>query len=138
MKTKAKSTRREKKTRPARAARTTIPSANGKNAPRTKELRHKFGLNSAIFAKMLGITETTLAKWEKGQGPFDLAKIIRVKKILEMAARSMNPAYVATWITQPSPACAEIGVNAPLDLLERNDCDAVEDLLFYLGSGVPT
>jgi hypothetical protein len=61
-----------------------------------------------------------------------------VAAILKKAASAMRPAYVPTWVERPSPACAELGARAPVDLMERGDYDEVEALLFELGSGVPS
>jgi hypothetical protein len=50
--------------------------------------------------------------------------------------RSVRRDYIATWLEQPSEACADLGVKAPADLFARKDYEAVEDMIFFLGSGV--
>ena len=50
----------------------------------------------------------------------------------------MRKSYLPTWLEKPNEACAELGANAPVDLMERGDYDAIEDMIFFFGSGVPS
>ncbi len=90
---------------------------------------------------MLGLSEETETRLEKGEIPVPdetvRDRFDRLKAILQKAAGVMQLDYIPTWVENPSPACAEIGARAPVDLMERGDYEAVEDLLFFLGSGVP-
>jgi transcriptional regulator with XRE-family HTH domain len=104
-------------------------------------LCEKYGLNRSSFALMLGTTEAELDRLESGTGPAGLTKLARVRQvvaILKKASSTMRLEYVPTWIERPSPACAELGARAPIDLMERGDYGEVEALLYYLGSGVPS
>ena len=103
-------------------------------------IRRTYGLSQATFARALGLSQAAFERWEEGEAPVDLqvlSQLGRVKAILEKAARTMRRDYVPTWVEKPSPACEELGARAPIDLMERGDYDAVDDLLFFLGSGVP-
>jgi hypothetical protein len=89
---------------------------------------------------MLGVSDAALTRLERGDEPLDvavLARVERIRKILEKAAEVMRREYIPTWVEKPSAACEEIGALAPIDLMEKGDFEAVEDLLFFLGSGVP-
>jgi hypothetical protein len=48
----------------------------------------------------------------------------------------MRGSYIAIWLSQPSEACADLGVKTPADLFARGDYQAVEEMIFFLGSGV--
>jgi hypothetical protein len=89
---------------------------------------------------MFGFSDAALTRLERGDEPLDmagLARVERIRKVLEKAAEVMRREYIPTWVEKPSAACAEIGASAPLDLMEKGDFEAIEDLLFFLGSGVP-
>lgn len=110
-----------------------------KVAPGLISLRKQYDLSARLLARLFGVSEATLRSWEK-HGPSNKeehARVRRVKKILAAAAETMRPSYIASWLTRANPACAELGAAAPVDLMERGDYDAAEDLLFLLGSGLP-
>jgi hypothetical protein len=128
------------------AAKKTNARAKGRTLPDRKAvldtaaLSHSYGLSRTTLARMLGLSEGELALREKEQAAAGAAvreRFRRVERILQKAAAAMRREYVPTWIDQPSPACAEFGARAPIDLMERGDYDTVENLLFFLGSGVP-
>jgi hypothetical protein len=87
---------------------------------------------------MLSVTEATLAKWENGAplGPAKAIKVQRVRGLLYQLEQAMRRSYIATWLRQPSAACADLGVQTPADLFARGDYQAIEDMIFFLGSGV--
>jgi hypothetical protein len=89
---------------------------------------------------MPGVSEAALRRWEEGSGPPDDAAVElfeRVKRILNGMARVMRKSFIPTWLEQPNDTCMEVGSTTPLDLLGRGDFAAVEDMIFYLESGVP-
>jgi transcriptional regulator with XRE-family HTH domain len=103
-------------------------------------LRADYGLSRASFARMIGVSEVALRRWEEGTGQPDGAAVERferVGRVLGGLARVMRKPFIPTWLEQPNDACKEVGAGTPLDLLERGDFAAVEDMIFYLESGVP-
>jgi hypothetical protein len=107
----------------------------------TEKLRRTYGLSRPLLARMLGLTDRILARGEKEGGPGGTdraAKIRRVAKILKGLAQVMRASYIPTWLEAPNPACAEIGVGAPVELMERGHYETIEGMIFFLGSGVPT
>jgi DNA-binding transcriptional regulator YiaG len=84
-----------------------------KAPPRT--VRTDFDLSLATFAKMTGLTQKALAKWEQDKAVrLDVeaaSRVGRVARILNGLARVMQPAFIPTWIEQPNDACKEIGVS---------------------------
>jgi transcriptional regulator with XRE-family HTH domain len=104
-----------------------------------QRLREDFRISKKAFARALGVSERSLARIEAGGCPIESQmrdRLKRLRRILRKAAAAMRREYIPTWIERASPACAEIGAAAPVDLMERGDYDAVDSLLFYLGSGV--
>jgi hypothetical protein len=128
------------RTRSAYAQDKVLPLSQSEVVPDLEALREAYCLSHATVVRMLGLSKADLALWEKGELPADLVgltRLERLKRLLKRAAEVMRPEYVPIWVEKASPACAEIGAQAPIDLMEKGDYDAVEDLLFLLGSGVP-
>src|SRR5437870_12843461 len=92
--------------------------------PTTKipnDLRDGYGLSRSTLARMLSVSEATLAKWEKGTAiPDDAvaAKLKRLADILAGLARVMKKRFIPTWLTSPNAACEG---RAPVDLLAQGD-----------------
>ena len=108
--------------------------------PVTTAIRADAGLSLPTFARMTGVPEEALARWQEGNEQLDpvaLSRLERVCCILQGLARVMRVSFIATWLEQPNDACKEIGTRTPLALLERGDYAEVEDMIFYLESGVP-
>src|SRR5438045_2598250 len=81
-----------------------------KSSPQTA--RTDFGLSLATFARLTGVPQNTLAKWESDKtvrldNPA-LSRICRVVGILEGLARVMQRTFIPTWIGQPNDACKEV------------------------------
>jgi hypothetical protein len=106
----------------------------------TGQLRNRFGVDRGVWARALGVSEQTLADWEDGKAQpsgAQLAKAKRVVGILERFAKSVRKKYIPTWLIKPNDACKEIGASNPVELMEKGDYGAVEDMVSSLGSGVP-
>jgi DNA-binding XRE family transcriptional regulator len=115
------------------------PARGGKAALNLGKLRNDYGLSCRVLARALGVTEATLHDWEKGAGSptaHERGKVRKFERLFRKAAGAMRRSYLPTWLVTPSEACAELGAATPLALLEKGDYEAVEDLLYYLGSGV--
>lgn len=110
--------------------------------PPLSQARTHFGLSLPMFARMTGISQEALARWEK-QKPSSLKgdarrRVQRVAHILEGLARRMQRTLIRTWIERPNDACKELGTGTPLDLFERGDYEVLEDMAWYLESGTPS
>jgi transcriptional regulator with XRE-family HTH domain len=103
-------------------------------------LRTDYGLRRATFARLVGVPQTVVKKWEEGSAAPDattLKRIDRVGRILNRLAGVMRKSFIPTWLEQPNGVCKELGVRTPLDLLARCDYQEVESMVYYLESGVP-
>ena len=117
----------------------TRPARRGKTVLNLEKLGNDYDLSRRVLARALGVTEAALQDWEKGAGSPGIqerAKVRKLERILRRAAGALRRSYLPTWLETPSEACAELGAATPLALLGKGDYEAVEDLLYYLGSGV--
>jgi transcriptional regulator with XRE-family HTH domain len=140
MGTRARPEKESGRVKPGHTTPPPVPPPDEKVALNLGAVREQYGLSRATFARMLGVSDAMLARLERGDEPLDkaaLARVERIRKVLEKAAEVMRREYIPNWVKEPSAACKEIGASAPIDLLAKGDFDSVEDLLFFLGSGVP-
>jgi transcriptional regulator with XRE-family HTH domain len=101
--------------------------------------RAAYGLSRSTFARAMGASDTTLARWEAGREPPAAAqtRLEKVAALLHRLSRVMRREFIPTWLETPNDACKEAGVRAPLDWLQRGDDGPLEDAIFYLESGTP-
>ena len=103
-------------------------------------LRTDYGLSRATFARLVGVSEALVKRWEEGSETPDaplLKRIDRVGRILSRLAGVMRKSFIPTWLARPNDVCRELGARTPLDLLERGKYQEVESMLYYLESGLP-
>jgi transcriptional regulator with XRE-family HTH domain len=103
----------------------------------SRELRDTYGLSRPVLARMLGVTEATLGRWEKGTttpGAAGLEKVKRLGGILEGLARVMKKSFIPTWLASPNDACKG---RTPVDLLEEGQYETIEDMVYFLEAGEP-
>jgi DNA-binding transcriptional regulator YiaG len=103
----------------------------------SSELRDTYGLSRPVLARMLGVTEATLARWDKGTTPpgaAGLEKVKRLGRILEGLARVMKRSFIPTWLASPNDACKG---RTPVDLLEEGNYNTIEDMVYFMEAGEP-
>ena len=109
------------------------PSAAGIDAA---DLRSRYGLPRRSFARVLGVSERTLADLEAGKLPTEptrrrLAEADRLHRAL---ATVIRPDALGPWLDAPNDA---FGGLKPLELVERGETDRLWHMLFDLRSGNP-
>jgi len=124
---------------PTRASERRIKStprgAQARSKPSVAELRAKLGLSRALFSRMVGASERSVASWEAGRGPASRAaqqSLEHALRIYETAARVMKPSYVGTWLVTPLDI---FGGLKPLEVIERGEHDRVWKELHQWESG---
>lgn len=100
------------------------------------DLRERYGLPRRTFARVLGVSERTLAGVESGGAASEpvrrrLAEADRLHRAL---ARVIQPAALPAWLDTPGDA---FGGLKPLELVERGEVDRLWRMLFELRSGNP-
>ena len=127
------------------SAERTMPSPRSRQARQLggavsmcEKIRTIYHVSGRRLARLIGVPEATLANWEKGNGKADAASVKRLKKVealLNRLARVMRRGYIARWLARPNRAC---GGDTPLQVLERQDYQTIEDMIFFFESGVPS
>ncbi len=101
-------------------------------------VRQRFGLARRQFARLLGVSESTLARWERsGKLPRNApAKIARVANVLQGLSRVIPKADLNGWLDRPNEACRSADAPTPADLMEKGHYDKVEAMIYFFESGV--
>lgn len=101
-----------------------------------RRLRTRLGLTQEQYARLLGVTWTTVSRWERGQAKPDakgLAKLSRLQELLDLIGDAIRPEDVPRFLTAPHP---ELKGYPPVDLLENGfGFEAVKSLVVAAQSG---
>jgi DNA-binding transcriptional regulator YiaG len=115
---------------------TTGPVAAPKSSHFTVTIRKRLGLTQDLFARLIGVTQRSIAGWEKG-GPMNEISSRRVKEMGRLAdelRRSMKAEYIPTWLQTPNES---LGGLSPMEAMQRGEHDRLWRTVFLLGSGIP-
>ncbi len=102
-----------------------------------QKMRTSYGLSHPNLVQMLGVSKTTMAKWERGMSTPDTAnrqKIKRLGDILQGLGRVMKKHFIAPWLTSPNHACEG---RTPMNFLGEGDYETIEDIVYFLEAGEP-
>ncbi len=104
----------------------------------SKDLREKFGLTQAEFARLLGYSVRTVAHWESGEAPGTAAlrKYWELERLYQGLASIMKlPAKgLGRWLRSPNPA---FDGHPPLTVIEAGHTDRLWRMIFDVGNGGP-
>jgi transcriptional regulator with XRE-family HTH domain len=109
-----------------------IAGRRAKAAPAS--VRIEFGLTQKVFARLSGLSERTLATWERGGAVGEAARrsLAAADRLLtELAIVIRKPALPA-WLDTPNPG---FGGLKPLEVVERGEADRLWRMIYFLGSG---
>jgi DNA-binding transcriptional regulator YiaG len=128
--------RKAQATRKALAVRSVRRAGSSAALPRT--VHDEYGLSHSLFARLLGVPETTLTRWQKtGKLPKRAqSKMRHVTNLLHGLSRIMPKADLARWLTSPNDACRSAGSRRPADLMEKGRYDKIEAMIYFFESGV--
>jgi DNA-binding XRE family transcriptional regulator len=112
-----------------------LPDDPDKN--RLQGLRKKLGMPQRVFARLVGISDRSLAKFEKGEPPSPpIERQVRgVARLLDAIGRVIRADQIGPWFQQPSDAFSGL---TPLEVVERGEIDRIWAMIYELESGVPT
>lgn len=75
-----------------------------KPVPRLAQLREQAGLTQLEVSQLLGVTENTVANWEKGRSGIEwIERIVKVCKLFGCNAEDLIEYVVETQPTEPNP-----------------------------------
>lgn len=101
-----------------------------------RRLRARLGLTQEQYARLLGVTWTTVSRWERGQGRPDargLAKLRRLQELVDLIGDAIPPEDVAKFLMTPHD---ELKGHPPVDLIENAfGFEAVKSLILAAQSG---
>jgi DNA-binding XRE family transcriptional regulator len=100
-------------------------------------LRREFGLNRADFARLVGLSERSVATWETGADlkESSLRTIIEISRLYAKLRQSFaSPEQLAAWLKTPNKA---FGGSQPLQVIERGEIDRIWRMIYFLESGSP-
>ena len=101
-------------------------------------LRHEMGLNRADFARMVGLSERSVATWEGGADlkESSLRTIVEIGRLYARLHQLFaSPEQLATWLKAPNKA---FGGSQPLQVIERGEIDRIWRMIYFLESGSPS
>lgn len=101
-------------------------------------LRQEMGLNRNDFARMVGLSERSVASWEAGTDlkQSSLRTIIEVGRLYTKLRESFeSPEHLSTWLKTPNPAFQS---STPLQVIERGEIDRLWRMIYFLESGSPS
>ena len=101
-------------------------------------LRREMGLNRADFARLVGLSERSVATWERGADlkESSLRTIVEIGRLYAKLHRSFAaPEQLATWLKTPNKA---FNGSQPLQVIERGEIDRIWRMIYFLESGSPS
>ncbi len=101
-------------------------------------LRQELGLNRADFARMVGLSERSVATWEGGADlkESSLRTIVEIGRLYARLRQSFtSPEQLTTWLKSPNQA---FGGSQPLQVIERGEIDRIWRMIYFLESGSPS
>jgi len=97
-------------------------------------VRVQFGLTRKAFARLSGLSERTLATWERGGAVGEAARrsLAAAERLLTELATVIRKPALAAWLDTPNPG---FGGLKPLEVVERGEADRIWRMIYFLGSG---
>ncbi len=98
-------------------------------------IRHRLQFNRSLFARLIAISERSLASIESGKpaGESATRSIVELKRLVNAMAEVIDPTVLKDWMTAPNEA---FGGLKPLELIERGEVDRIWRMIWELKSGM--
>jgi DNA-binding transcriptional regulator YiaG len=99
-----------------------------------RHLRRKFGVSQRIFARLMSVSERSLAKFEKKDdyGETVRRQVNSLSRLQAALARVIEPEAIGEWFQQPNAAFGDL---KPLEVVERGETDRIWAMIYELESG---
>jgi transcriptional regulator with XRE-family HTH domain len=101
-------------------------------------LRNEMGLSRNDFARLVGLSERSVATWESGVDlkESSLRKIVEIGRLFTRLRQSFaSPEQLAAWLKTPNKAFAG---SQPIQVIERGEIDRIWRMIYFLESGSPS
>lgn len=109
--------------------------AVGKRPEKVKVLRENIGVTRKVFARLVDVSERSLADFEsRKRAPSNAVqrRVEEVDRLRAALAEIIDPTDVAEWLQTPNPAFDDL---KPLELIERGQIDRIWRMLHLIESG---
>lgn len=99
-------------------------------------LRARVGLNRPKFARMMSLSERSVAAFEAGKAmtPSVTRKVAEIRRLVDSLAEVVRGEAIGPWFDRPNSA---FGGLKPLEVIERGEIDRLWAMIHALQSGEP-
>ena len=99
------------------------------------QLRQRLGFNRPQFARLIPVSERSLADIEKGKAVSDTVSrsLTQIRRLLTGLEEVVEPSAIGPWLTVPNAAFDGL---KPLEVIERGESDRIWQMIYQLRSGV--
>ena len=101
-------------------------------------LREEMGLTRSDFARLVGLSDRSVAAWEGGAElkESSLRTIIEIGRLYTKLRQAFaSSEQLATWLKTANKA---FGGSQPLQVIERGEIDRIWRMIYFLESGSPS
>jgi DNA-binding XRE family transcriptional regulator len=104
-------------------------------ANRVADLRQKLSVTQKVMARLLGVTERTVADLERGRELSEAMarRVTELERLQRALAKVVRPHAIGNWLSRPNHA---FDGDAPADLVASGKVDLLWQMIFTLRSGV--
>ena len=98
-------------------------------------IRKRLQLNRPLFARLIAISERSLARIESGKlaGESATRSILELKRLVQAMAEVIDSSILKDWMTTPNEAFDGL---KPIELIERGEVDRIWRMIWELKSGM--
>lgn len=99
-------------------------------------IRQRLGFTRPQFARLLPISERSLAAIEKGgeAGEAITRSIAQIQRLVTALEEIIDPKVIGPWLTTPNDSFEGF---KPLEVIERGEIDRIWQMIYELRSGSP-
>lgn len=104
---------------------------------RVKSLRERLGLTQRVAARLLGVTERTIAILESsGDVSESIARrLTEIERLCSQLAKVMRRDRIGAWLSSPNKAFDDM---SPVDVIAAGKMDRIWRMIYELRSGAPS
>ncbi|MSR59700.1 MAG: hypothetical protein EXS05_19000 [Planctomycetaceae bacterium] len=97
-------------------------------------LRQRLGFTRPQFARLIPVSERSLAAIEKGKAAAETVSrsLAQIQRLISALEEVIEPAVIGCWLTIPNQALEGL---KPLEVIERGEIDRIWTMIYHLRSG---
>lgn len=101
------------------------------------EVRQQYGVPRRTFARLIDVSERSLADLEKGKKPSEgvTRRVNEVGRLRQALTKIIDSDAVSEWLQEPNQAFDGL---KPIEVVERGESDRIWQMVYYLESGMPS